>query len=323
MATYDDDLNITPAKGVSRQAVFDNRAVLPVNRKPAHQLRNEHEAWVDNLLEDDLKRQLDYVEQAGYVAWHHKGLQLLRLRSGRRGLELWAGVQYSGTDARPRHAPGHLRVTLVGNPTGTGLRDQMREVIDFDMLNGSLTVVPIEHRLQATLSRMHGADALTGAASPLGLARLKREFPAFRAPERPGFIDFLGIDANGELHVVETKVGHDPKVLLQALDYAIWVEANQKAIREHLGACWQGPEDGRVHLDLVLAGKGNACAVNPYLPGQVAALAPDVPWRIFTVEDPRSEPLGLLELHEPELWQPAPGRVARAIAGASPAAVAA
>ena len=61
----------------------------------------------------------------------------------------------------------------------------------------------------------------------LGLTQLWREFPAWRGPSgRPGF---LGADGAGVLHVVETTIGPDPKVVLQALDYAVWVKANDAA----------------------------------------------------------------------------------------------
>ncbi len=88
----------------------------------------------------------------------------------------------------------------------------------------------------------------------LGLIGLRAEFPGWRGPGRPGFIDFLGIDDDDHLHVVETKVGSDPGVLVQALDYAIWVQAQQTVIRQSMG--WPAaPARTTVHLDLVLATK--------------------------------------------------------------------
>jgi RecB family endonuclease NucS len=60
-----------------------------------------------------------------------------------------------------------------------------------------------EHRLQAALANQ--------PPSLLGLdGELRREYPASRPYPRPkgrGFIDFLGYDAEGRIHVVETKIG--------------------------------------------------------------------------------------------------------------------
>ena len=84
----------------------------------------------------------------------------------------------------------------------------------------------VEHRLQ-------GALALGPLQANLGLAEFAREYPAWRADHRPGFIDFLGLDRQNRLHVVETKVNPDDvTTVLQTLDYAIWVQANAKKIRD-------------------------------------------------------------------------------------------
>ena len=84
----------------------------------------------------------------------------------------------------------------------------------------------VEHRLQ-------GALALGPLQTALRLAEFAREYPAWRGDHRPGFIDFLGLDWQNRLHVVETKVNPDDvTAVLQALDYVIWVQANATKIRD-------------------------------------------------------------------------------------------
>lgn len=110
-------------------------------------------------------------------------------------------------------------------PTPEDLDEINSEVARAVGHGGSRTSQMREHRMQATMGSQ---------ASDLALRQLIREFPAYRGLDgsssprlgRPGYIDFLGIDSDGRFHVVETKIGHDPRVVLQALDYAIWVCAN-------------------------------------------------------------------------------------------------
>jgi hypothetical protein len=140
-------------------------------------------------------------------------------------------------------------------------------------------VTHVEHRFQAAL-------AATGGRT-LGLVAMQRELPAWRLDGGPGYIDFVGLDVRGELHVVETKVGGDVGVVLQALDYAVWVQEHQHAIREAYG--WpEGNARSRVHLDLVL-GAESGRAADRYLAGQLEALAGDVSWRVVLCADPAAD----------------------------------
>jgi hypothetical protein len=70
----------------------------------------------------------------------------------------------------------------------------------------------------------------------LELNPVDREYPVWRGlkgaergtgpTKRRGSIDFLGLDQEGRLHIVETKVSHsDVAILMQCLDYFLWVSA--------------------------------------------------------------------------------------------------
>ena len=138
---------------------------------------------------------------------------------------------------------------------------------------------------------------------PLGLPFLAREYPGYRGPGRPGFIDFLGCDPVGNLHIVETKVGHDPKVVLQALDYGIWVLANEQSVRTHRPD-WPRPAapQSRIYLDFVLAAGDQSTAVNGYLAGQLEVLTDDIHWRVFVVQDLDAHPVVLTQVPAEALW---------------------
>ena len=66
----------------------------------------------------------------------------------------------------------------------------------------------------------------------LGLDRtVCREFPARRVGGGLGYIDLLGPDGDGRVHLVETKRDTDVMLVLQGLDYWIWADAHAKRIR--------------------------------------------------------------------------------------------
>jgi hypothetical protein len=111
---------------------------------------------------------------------------------------------------------------------------------------------------------------------------------------------------------VETKVGGDGMLVMQALDYLIWVTAQAASIRED--RAWPAPEtEGKVHIDLVLAPKGNAPALGPYTAGQLEALAGDVSWRVFLVDDPLAQIPKVKELPRRAIHDPQQERVAKPV----------
>jgi hypothetical protein len=113
---------------------------------------------------------------------------------------------------------------------------------------------------------------------PLGLKEtLHREYPSWRPYLKPrgrSFIDFLGCDASQRLRVIETKIGHDPMVVLQGLDYWIWAMANRAELAQRFRLPVSEPQ---VAVDFVVSRTaGGKPAVGPYTASQSAALADDV-----------------------------------------------
>ncbi len=153
-------------------------------------------------------------------------LKISRARGNRVRVE--AGVR-PGSKSPKRSG---IKVELGGPlKTPEPIRAAVRQAIS-NRLAGS-DDSHVEHRFQARMLSIPPTHRL-------GLEVLVPEYPAERAgPSRQaaGSIDFLGVDGDSRLHIVETKVGgSEPTVLLQALDYWIWAEANRERLAEELGA---------------------------------------------------------------------------------------
>jgi hypothetical protein len=313
---YDDTFLPRPTPVPSRAEVLVAvRKGQPVRPRERYQLSPTHSDWLESLLNSEVLGGLTRHEQKGYLSWHSRGLQVLRVARSHGGLELLAGVRYSKPtpDMPPVLPPIRINAALSGDQLS-----QITAAITAAVADGgrSLTSDQLEHRLQASLE--------ASGRQALDLRHLSREYPAHRGHGRPGFVDFLAADARGALHVVETKIGHDPRVVLQALDYGIWVAAHEAQVRQDTG--WDGPSDGNLRLDLVLAPKLPSAtkvssgapsrtipAVNPYIAPQLEALAGDVKWRVFTVADASADDLVIRALSREALWTPDPGRVAKAV----------
>lgn len=310
---YDNTHAPQPAPIPSRAEVLAAvRNTQPLRPQEPYPLTPEHQDWLKVLLACPDMADLTRHEQSGYVSWHSHGLQVLRVARTRGGLELRAGVRYSN----PTHdmAPVLPPIRINGALSADHVRQITAAIAAADADGGrSLTSDQLEHRMQASLE--------VSERNALGLRDLHREYPAYRGHGRPGFIDFLASDHHGHLHVVETKIGHDPKVVLQALDYGIFVAAHEEQLRQDTG--WAGRSDGKLRLDLVLApkpasaepGSSNAPrrtipAVSPYIAPQLEALSGDVTWRVFTVTDASANDLDPRALPREALWKPEPGRVA-------------
>lgn len=298
---------------VDRSWMRDVMQKYPPRAREQYNLREEHRPWLAGIDTDGLVR-----HRRGALQYHHHGLQVLRVSSTRAGMRVQAGVQYSTPMA------GQLTrydQTFQSAPDAGDLA-LINDAIRLAKESGSETNHMREHKMQSTLA---------GQGADLGLVTMLREYPAWRGPKpdgdpfdgRAGFIDFLGIDERGAFHVVECKIGHDPRVIMQALDYAIWVEANQVGLREELrrteGIDLPEPvkEDQArpVPIHFVLGATEKDPAFGSYLPGQIEALSGDIKVTVHVTDDPESVPLRLTKLSKPQRWEPRPGLVAKPVLG--------
>jgi hypothetical protein len=290
-----------PAVIPAREEILAVAGRWPLRRRADHDL-GDLGAWVAALTDAAANNPaLVPAHRAAYQAWHCAGRKVLQLQRIGGTVQLIAGVQYRKPTAGQQY-PHSEQVTQALSPRQTAHIAQVMEKAIADRLGG-IDKANLENRMQANLARAHmpGLD-LVGPAS--------REYPVWRPMECPGSIDFLGIDRHQQLHVVETKVGSDGTLVLQALDYLIWVTAHAVAIRTEHG--WPVPStDCPVHLDLVLASKGNDPGLGPYTAGQLEALAGDVAWRVFLVTDANAPIPEVVPLPRSAIHHPKTGLVAR------------
>lgn len=291
---YDGEGDPLPVPKASRFERLGHLRDLPPRETKSIVLGGEHEEWIAPIDTDDLT-----PHNRSYLSWHHDGLQVLKVSKTKTGLRIQAGVQYGGQRRPPGREPFDKVFTAPPTPCELAVINAKVQLAVED--GGALNVDMGEHKMQANLQSQ---------AEDLGLTHLWREFPAWRGTGRPGYIDFLGADDEGVLHVVETKIGHDPKVVLQALDYAVWVKANDAAIRQRLldqGFVIPAPEgidadSAAAPIHLVLGATEAEKAFNGYLASQIEALAGDTRVSVYLTAKPTARPVSLTKVPRRRLW---------------------
>lgn len=273
--SVDDVLTPTPAPIPAIEDVVAAASGRPLRGEPEHDL-GAFGPWVDDLVASaDRHWALATAHRGSYLSWHCAGRQVLKLTRTGAGVLVQAGVQYQNPPAGRQ--PYSRTATAPLTEAERAEAEAAIAVAVADRLAGR-DDTHVEHRMQAALKR-------TGLPE-LGLVKIEREYPAWRADKAPGFIDFLGLDGAGQLHIIETKIGTDEMLVFQVLDYLSWVTAHAPAIRAELG--WPAGDDSVVHIDFIVAPKTGARpepALGPYTVSQLAALREDVAWRIHLIED--------------------------------------
>jgi hypothetical protein len=299
----DDALTPTPTPIPTVETVVAAASNRPLRGEPQHDL-GAFGPWVNDLVAStDRHWALVDAHRGNYLSWHCAGRQVLKLTRTGTGVRVQAGVQYSNPPAGRQ--PYDRTATAPLTEVERAEAEAAIAVAVADRLTGR-DADHVEHRMQATLGR-------TGL-SELGLVELAREYPSWRADGAPGFIDFLGLDGAGQLHIIETKIGSDDMLVFQVLDYLSWVTAHASAIRADRG--WPAGDDSVVHIDFVLAPKTGARpqpALGPYTAGQLAALREDVAWRIHLIDDAHAGAPVIHSYRPRQVPPPRPGVVAAPI----------
>lgn len=248
------------------------RAMTPVHLATSSDVVTDLVEWATR------HSQLDHGHRRGERSWHCLGQRVLSIRSTKAGLSIRAGIHTK--DPTPDNAPVVL-------PAGDALsRDKLAVIMD--RVSGAIEARlalggeyhrPDEHWLQAVLRR---DPALVGIEQPA-----LREVPAWRPapagtdgkPWSRGFIDLVGLDGQGDIRIVETKLAKNPDDLLvfQGLDYYRWACAYQTALRERLGA---SPHSRLVvHYVVGATQPDDRIHCSHHLAAQIDALHSDFPWR--------------------------------------------
>ena len=267
-----DATGVRPVVPLTQPEVLD-RFAEPLRGTRLHDLGNRR-AWVAGLVEwADTHPDLEPVVRPAYLAWHCDGRQVLKLQRSDEGLSIVAGVDYRNpTGDRPTPLQLELHQPL-------GDQSAVTEAVTAAVENRFAGVDDghVEHRFQARLAKM---------GHQLGFTQMLREVPARRAGGGTAFIDLMGLTSAGDLRAVETKLGNDDMLALQALDYWIWATSNRERISDHL-------LDGKVThvgVDVLVASRtGTSAVVGSYTAAQLEGLDPQIRWRFRVCEDWRSD----------------------------------
>lgn len=293
---YGPELRPRPAIILSRQETLDAARELHRDDERNHAL-GDAETLLSGLLDWVRRQPLKEEARANYIAWKCDGVQVLRASVRAYHVDLVVGVDYTGR-LPPGTQPALQREVSAKTPLRPEEIAEMQRRISaaVERRQDPSDVSYQEHRLQANLAGRPLRDAL-------GLVDLQAEYPVWRSGAHSGFIDFLGIDGDGGLHLVETKVNPDDvSVMLQALDYAVWVMANEEAIRETKGWPRSNAEEGiTVHLVCAPVVKvrpdgtvgPSRHAIGRYLANQLEVLSKQIKCRIWLVSDPLGKPPAL------------------------------
>ncbi|GIG41207.1 hypothetical protein [Cellulomonas phragmiteti] len=222
---------------------------------------------------------LDPAHRSSFRAWQYRGQRVLGIKRTVGGLTITAGID-GKEGAYPR------TVTLrISAPLAEAQLDEVQAGVESGCrerdTNPALS--PDEHWLQAVLRRDPG---LLGLEQPV-----LREVAAWRPCGSAkangsgwgrGFVDLAGLDAAGNLLLVETKLDGDDMLVLQGLDYWIWANANRDVLAQRLDCSPSVP----IEIVFCVGGKtGGEPLSSRHMEAQLAALPPGLTWRVVHVTD--------------------------------------
>jgi len=248
LADYDDPL-VTHDHDLGEMTVWVERLV----------------AWAESIPE------LVAAHRSSYLAWHCRGRKVVGIRRSRIGLTITAGIHSSKAESPPLSEPisGPIPPTVFHRVTSAASAAIADRLAGIDVGNA-------EHQLQERVAQERRR---------LGLRQVVREFPAVRPVGQRGFIDFLAVGRDRRLHVVETKIGPDPMLVLQGLDYWIWASAHRSELAAHLTEKFEADIDLEKPpvIDFVIGAKDGQYQ-HPITASVVSALDGAIRWRFHTVD---------------------------------------
>ena len=227
--------------------------------------------WLQELADWVETRRVERIRMRGYYSWHFRGRQVLRVRRSTGTWELTAGVAYK----TPTGNQPTVRTVGKDGPLSDGDTEALRAAID-DAIENRRIGKDRGHR-ESLLQAAIGVDPAT-----IGLMTVDREVPAWR-PQGRGKIDFLGFDEDGRPHVVETKIGPDPQLGIQGLDYWAWTRAHQREFVDGL-VDGQGDVDAEPSIRFVL-GTSNKALLHAAAAATLEAIRPTIDWRVQVIQD--------------------------------------
>lgn len=217
---------------------------------------------------------LKAAHRGSYLAWHVDGRKVLQVRRTTAGVAVTGGVNYTHADHGPRPAKLHLQGPVTDEEVAEV--QAAVELAATRRMDGT-DDADVEARLQ---SRLDDAPAVLGLVGPV-----LRELPLSRPGSPRAYVDLVGVDGAGNVHLVETKVKRDWMLGLQALDYWVWARANRQALVDVLTTAGAALADKpKVFLDVVVGTtNGDQPGDIRLLLPQLEALTGSMTWRIGDV----------------------------------------
>lgn len=221
---------------------------------------------------------LDPGHRQSVRSWHCRGRMVLSLRGVTGGLDVTAGIHDT-----PLDAPNRLPL-----PAGSPVDKSTLDAVWADVETGIAARLTGAHRRrdEAWLQSVIRDDpSLVGVEQPA-----LREVPAWRPHDTAtkdwgrGLIDLVGLDGQGDIRLVETKLStnKDELLVLQGLDYYVWAHAYRKVLGARLGA----PSRAELEIHYVIGTDASGEPhVTPHAKVQVANLDPAIRWRFHVVDD--------------------------------------
>lgn len=216
---------------------------------------------------------LQPAHRSNLRAWTCQGMRVLTLKRARAGVAVTAGIDANAS-------PAHTLTWTASTPISE--LATVRAAVEKGIAEAhNNTHGPYEeHHLQELLRlKPH----LLGLEHPV-----LREVAAFRPSIGPkpgrGYIDLAGLDGNGDLVLVETKLGGDDMLVLQGLDYWIWASnpANKNWLTGRLDA---DPRRAQLKLLYAVGGRmGTVPRLDKYAQAQLHALHPSVDYRLALID---------------------------------------
>ena len=244
--------------------------------EPAEWQAATWEPWLKELVDWVESRRVERVRNSEEHAWHYRGRQVFSVRrfaSG--GCKLTAGANFRApSGAHPE--PFEVRLS-AGQELVPDKVKRVRCAVD--------SAIERRRTGEDDRHREHLLQAAIGTEpSLIGMTELRREVPAWR-PKYPvnggvARIDFLGRDVDRIGHVIETKVGSDAQLGIQALDHWAWGDAHRAELAGYIDADPTGPFE----LDVVL-GRRAEPLLHPAAAATLQAFRREVNWRCHLVSD--------------------------------------
>lgn len=221
---------------------------------------------------------LDPGHRRGERSWHCMGQRVLSIKgTAKDRLEIRAGIHFTTSDHKIKP---HIIIGKALLPAAkmTDIQEAVTKAIDRRLVGDFCK--PDEHWLQAVIRRR---PELVGVEQPA-----LREVPAWRPSGGPkkwgrGYIDLLGIDGQGDLRIVETKIAAnvDDLLIFQGLDYAVWARVYEEALRNRLGIHRRARTV--VHYVIGATPATGDDHVSSYAAAQAKAL--EIPWRFQVIRN--------------------------------------